>query len=102
VPVGASVWSPVRVGDVPRISTFYGISVAMYYDESHDGVAHFHAAYAEHRASIAIDGQVLAGSLPRRALDLVAEWARLHRDELLMNWKRARQGEPLAAVTPLP
>ena len=87
---------------MPRISTFYGITIAMYFDESHHGVAHFHAAYAEHRASFSLDGQVIAGRLPRRAAALVAEWAQLHRDELVMNWKRARQGEPLVGVAPLP
>jgi hypothetical protein len=87
---------------MPRISTFYGITIAMYFDETHHGAAHFHASYAEHRASISLDGQVLAGSLPRRALEFVAEWAALHRDELLMNWKRARHGEPLTAIAPLP
>jgi len=74
----------------------------MFFDESHHGVAHFHAAYAEHRASFSLEGQPLAGGLPRRAAALVAEWGRLHRDELPMNWKRARQGEPLAPVAPLP
>lgn len=87
---------------MPRISIFYGITIAMYFDESHHGVAYFHAAYAEHRASFSLEGKVIAGSLPRRAAALVAEWAQLHRDELVMNWKRARQGEPLVGVAPLP
>src|SRR6266540_6843695 len=33
-------------------------------------------------ASVDLDGELLAGSLPNRALALVAEWARLHQDEL--------------------
>ena len=37
---------------MPRISAFYGIVIAMFYEEH--GVPHFHARYAEHDASIAI------------------------------------------------
>lgn len=86
---------------MPRISTFYGIVIAMFYDEH--GVAHFHAHYAERRASIAIATlEVLAGSLPERALRLVLEWAALHRGELEENWERARRMEALEPIDPLP
>jgi Domain of unknown function (DUF4160) len=44
---------------------------------------------------------VIAGSLPRRALALVVEWAALHRDELLANWERARRDEQLEPIEPL-
>lgn len=45
--------------------------------------AHFHVQYAEHKAEIAIETlEVLTGSLPRRSLALVLEWAALHREEL--------------------
>ena len=85
---------------VPRISSFYGIVIAMYYDEH--GRPHFHAHYAEHKASIAIDTlEVLGGSLPRRALAFVREWAEQHRDELDANWERARDEEPLEPIEPL-
>lgn len=57
---------------MPRISEFYRIAIAMYYAEH--GVAHFHALYAGQDASIAIESlEVLAGSLPERALRLVRE-----------------------------
>jgi hypothetical protein len=38
---------------VPRISSFYGIVIAMYYREH--GVPHFHALYGEYEASIEIE-----------------------------------------------
>jgi hypothetical protein len=60
---------------------------------------HFHARYAEHDASIAIDDlDILQGSLPQKTL----KWARLHRDELEANWIRARSGRPLLWIEPLP
>jgi hypothetical protein len=46
-------------------------------------------------------GTVIAGSLPRRALALVAEWAALHEGELAANWERARQDHPLEQIDAL-
>lgn len=86
---------------MPRISSFYGLVITMYYEEH--GVPHFHAHYAEHDASIAIDTlDILGGSLPRRALKLVEEWVDLHRAELAENWKRARAEDRLKEIDPLP
>lgn len=87
---------------MPRISAFYGIMIYMYWNEGDHPVPHFHALKAEQRASVSIDGNVLAGSLEPRALGLVTEWAGLHRAELLDNWTRARQNQPLVAIPPLP
>jgi hypothetical protein len=86
---------------VPRISSFYGIVIAMYYREH--GVPHFHAIYGEHQASIAIESlEALHGYLPPRASRLVKRWACLHREELLENWNLAEQGEVLESIDPLP
>jgi hypothetical protein len=87
---------------VPRISSFYGIAIYMHWNESHHARPHFHARYAGQAASVDLDGNVIAGSLPRRALGLVAEWARQHREELETNWQRARREESLAPIEPLP
>ena len=44
---------------------------------------HFHALYGEHEALIDIKKlEVLRGSLPRRALNLVLDWAELHQQAL--------------------
>lgn len=63
--------------------------------------AHFHARYAGQTASVDFAGAVIAGSHPRRALALVAEWAVLHEDELAANWERARRDEPLEPIDAL-
>ena len=64
---------------------------------------HFHARYGGEVATIIIaSGDVLAGSLPGRALRLVREWLEQHRDELESNWHRARNHEapePVAQLT---
>ena len=86
---------------MPRISSFYGIVIAMYYREH--GVPHFHAVYGEYKASISILSlEMLGGNLPPQALRLVKQWAFLHREELLKNWDLAEQGEGLESIDPLP
>ncbi|HEX6152820.1 MAG TPA: DUF4160 domain-containing protein [Solirubrobacterales bacterium] len=86
---------------MPRISSFYGIVIAMYHQEH--GVPHFHAYYGEFEASIAIDStELLAGVLPTRVLRLIKKWAALHTDELLENWNRAQQEKVLENIDPLP
>lgn len=86
---------------MPRISSFYGIVITMYWRERDHPVPHFHASYAGQAVSMSVDGEILGGSLPPRALRLVREWAGLHHDELLANWERARDYEPLAPIDPL-
>lgn len=74
---------------MPVISRFFGIVVTMYQERGRHERPHFHARYAEFKASIAIDPPVvMAGALPRRQERLVLAWAELHRDELLENWRR--------------
>lgn len=87
---------------MPRISAFYGITIWMYWNEGVHARPHFHARYADQAASVDLSGAVIAGSLPRRALALVAEWAALHEDELLANWERARRDDQLRPIEPLP
>lgn len=48
------------------------------------------------------DGTVLAGSLEPRALQFVLEWAVLRHKEILANWERARDSQPMLAIPPLP
>jgi Domain of unknown function (DUF4160) len=62
---------------MPRISAFYGTAIYMYSNEKDHPVTHFHAYRAGRRASVSIDGEVLAGRLEPRALQFVREWAKL-------------------------
>lgn len=86
---------------MPRISAFYGIVIAMYYEDHPP--PHFHARYGEHEAQVSIaTGEVLSGTLSRRAHALVREWAGLHREELDADWELAHHEQPLARIDPLP
>jgi hypothetical protein len=85
---------------MPELSRFFGIVVRMFYSD--DEPAHFHAIYGEYEALIEVETlSVFRGSLPRRALALVLEWAALHRAELRDDWQRARNGETLKEIEPL-
>lgn len=85
---------------MPEISRFYGIRITMnFVDHS---PPHFHATYGDDEAQVEIaTGDVLAGSLPRRAAALVKEWANLHRAELEDNWLKREKLLPLVKIDPL-
>jgi hypothetical protein len=85
---------------MPCISQFFGIVIYMYYNDH--APPHFHAEYGGHEALYEIDTlRIYAGNLPRRAHNLVIEWADFHRADLLADWERARLGEPLTKIEPL-
>ena len=88
---------------MPIISMFYGILIRMYMlDNQHHNAPHLHAKYSEFEASISIlDGEILAGELPRKQLRLVQAWIELHRDELLADWELATAGENPYKIAPL-
>lgn len=85
---------------MPRLSFFYGIAIYLYYEDHPP--PHVHARYAEYRAKISITtGEVLEGSLPRRAARLVAEWVGEHPEELATCWELAFRGEEPGTIEPL-
>jgi hypothetical protein len=97
---GENKENPRRDDPMPELSRFFGIIIRMFYSDHEP--AHFHAIYGEYEALIEIDTlAVFRGSLPRRAVALVLEWAALHRNELRDDWRRARAGEMLKEIEPL-
>ncbi len=85
---------------VPTISRFFGINIAMFFDDH--GYPHFHARHAEGEAKVRIDNlEVMDSNLGRRQLRFVLAWAELHQEELEENWRLARAGETLLEIEPL-
>jgi hypothetical protein len=85
---------------VPTISRFFGISIAMFFNDH--GFPHFHALHAEGEAKVRIDNlEVIDSSLGRRQLGFVLTWAEMHQGELKENWLRARTRETLIKIDPL-
>ena len=81
---------------MPCISQFFGILIYMYYNDH--APPHFHAEYGGNEALYEIETlRIYAGNLPRRAHNLVIEWADSH----LADWERARTGEPLVKIEPV-
>jgi hypothetical protein len=85
---------------MPVISTFFGIVIRMYFGDHPP--PHFHAEYQGEKATFNFRGEVQAGSISSKtAQRLIREWAQLHRLELVVNWKRIEQGQPLNRIKPL-
>lgn len=85
---------------MPRISSFFGIVITMYFDDH--PLPHFHARYSGQSVSIGIDPlTLLAGGLPPRALGQVFEWAALHQQELLADWALVTAHELPKPIQPL-
>ena len=85
---------------MPEISRFFGIVIYIFYMDHNP--PHFHAKYNEYEAIIQINTlSVMAGNLPPRALGMVMEWAIMHQNEILENWRRAENFEPLTKIQPL-
>ena len=85
---------------MPEISRFLGIVVELHFKEHNP--PHFHVRYNDNRALIAIkDLKVLEGHLPIRILDLVTEWAELHKEELMRDWDMAQSTGKYFKIDPL-
>ncbi|MEK7395419.1 MAG: DUF4160 domain-containing protein [Candidatus Poribacteria bacterium] len=85
---------------MPEISRFLGIIIAIYYKDHQP--PHFHAKYADETGVFSItDLRLIEGSLPKRVISLVLEWAFEHREELIQDWELAMAKEPLRKIPPL-
>ena len=85
---------------MPEISRFFGIVIKMFWDDHNP--PHFHAFYGSEQALIDIHAlSVFAGRLSPRALGLVIEWATVHQQELIDDWRRAEGQSPLEKIDPL-
>jgi hypothetical protein len=84
---------------MPENKSFFEIIITMYWNDHNP--PHFHAQYGEHEVIISLNGVVMEGKIPRRALSMALEWLALHRDELLENWTRSKQRKSLLPIEPL-
>lgn len=85
---------------MPTISVFYGIVIQMYFRDHLP--PHFHIRYAGNLATFDIRKLVLMdGTLPAKELRLVSNWAKLHQDELLENWRLCEQMQAPNPILPL-
>lgn len=85
---------------MPTISQFFGIIVRMYFNDH--APPHFHVQYNEYQAVVTIeDMRITEGRLPRRAQELVLDWAELHKMELMEDWNLCRTKQQPRQIPPL-
>jgi hypothetical protein len=84
---------------MPEICRFYGIIIQMFFNDHNP--PHFHVVYGDFKAVINIDDEIVEGFMPKRALKLVFEWMELHKNELIVNWELAQNGELPKKIEPL-
>lgn len=85
---------------MPIISRFYGIKILMFYDDHNP--PHFHVKYGECHARMIINSlEIIEGKLSDRAFKMIIEWAKLHQEEIIQNWKLAKEHKILNYIDPL-
>ncbi len=85
---------------MPQVSTFFGITIYMYYAHGKHKEPYFHAKYQGYDASFSIRNlELLSGYLPKKAATLIQEWGLNHHLELMDNWDRIMRKEPVKKIT---
>ena len=62
---------------------------------------HVHVYFGEHEAVVGIDGELLAGSLPRKQLKIIAGWLAFYEEEAYKAWNLAVRGERFEKIPPM-
>lgn len=77
------------------------MSKLLYNDTAQHNKPHVRVFYGEYKASIGVDGELLAGSLPVRQLKMVVGWLAFHEEEVYGAWNQAVRGVPFEKIKPL-
>jgi Domain of unknown function (DUF4160) len=80
---------------MPRIASFDGLAVKIYFNDHPPPHIHVYAGRAKHpgvhAARLSIDtGEIIAGKLPLGKGAAVRRWTLEHREALMADWHRAR------------
>ena len=78
---------------------FYGVIISMFYKDHNP--PHIHIQYAEYKAIVDFNGDILEGELPFKQRKLIEAWIVLHQDELYANWQLAKDKQSLFKIDPL-
>ena len=85
-------------GDMP---IWRMVIVMLFKDIQRHNKPHIHVYYGDYEASIGLDGEMLAGSLPAKQFKIVVGWILFHEEELYKAWNLAVQGEHFDKIKPL-
>jgi len=87
---------------MPELCRFEGMIIRMLYkDDTQHHKPHIHVVCSEYRASVGLDGELLAGSLPVKKLALLQAWLILREDQLYAAWNNAVREVPFSKIDPL-
>lgn len=75
---------------MPELSRFEGMVIKMLFNDTvQHNKPHVHVTYGEYKASVGIDGELLAGSLPQKQFRMLVGWLALHEEEAYAAWNKA-------------
>ncbi len=63
---------------------------------------HLHARYEDQEVTIEVQSGMIKGQMSKRVLRLLFEWSEMHIEELMENWRLAKERKPLKKIAPLP
>ena len=96
---GRTLFVVVMVCQMPVISRFFGIVIAMYWRDH--APPHFHAKYGDEEVTVDIQTGAVTGVMSKRALAMVEEWRVLHVAELLEDLQLAATRQSLRRIDAL-
>ena len=87
---------------MPELSNFYGIYVYMRFNDVQQHYKpHVHVKYGEYEAVISLEGELLAGSLPKKQYKIVVGWLAIREEEVYRAWNHAVKSEKFEKVKPI-
>ena len=88
---------------MPIISQFYGIIVAMYFNENNGKhyIPHIHIRYNEYKSVYDLSANKLEGEIPRKQAKMVEAWILIHKEELESLWKLCQEENEIFRIEPL-
>lgn len=87
---------------MPELSNFAGIYVYLRFgDTVQHYKPHVHVQYGDYAAVVSLDGELLAGSIPKKQFKILVGWLALREEEVYRAWNRAVRCEHFEKVRPL-
>lgn len=90
------------VTEMPELCRFKGIIIKMQFNDTvQHNKPHVHVIYGEYKATIGIDGELLAGKIPYKQLKMVVGWLAFYEKEVYAAWNKAVRGEHFDRINSL-
>lgn len=87
---------------MPELCRFGGMVIVMLFNDiKQHNKPHVHVYYGEYEASIGLDGELLAGSLPSKQYKILVGWLLYNEEEVYKAWNLAVQGEHFNKIKPM-